>query len=613
MQLTIPQIKSLLGEKDSFLKNPNEEACLKRVAEIQECLEVLKGVDLNALPEGVSKEAWGPASDDVVTQGKDNNLNNLKEFLDRNDLGDHYNLFLTHRKLIGTQDRQDEFVTFSGADICTDGETTNPEGGQHAPSRHFATNNYYFTIATFIRNAENDVRWDNIIQHTPSLVASYHNNDTTYENIQKQRNALKHKFVMKYLWMLANPQYLQVYSLRSFYNLKNKGLFQIFGAELEAGTDFDEFVENWIKLSDDIKAKLNIGDDQMLELSKLLFVNSFIQTPSEIMQNDITYIKNLLLANHQIVLTGAPGTGKTYLARQIAANMIGCEFDNPKDSPQFGFVQFHPNYDYTDFVEGLKPVKNDGNDSIGFKLEDGIFMAFCKEAGKALVGYNTPEEKKDAPKYIFVIDEINRADLSRVFGELFFAIESGYRGDKGGVVTQYASLREEKEETTVQEGSHKKNEPKKFSVPENVYIIGTMNDVDRSVESIDFALRRRFAWHEIVADDKCFDRVMEGVKSKEEVPLAPNILKSAKDRYVSLNKAIKEQEGLGTSYQIGPAYFRKLGNYTQGEDDQPKADFEKFWSYHLAPLIREYVRGMRESEDVLKKLKDDYDNPKPVA
>jgi len=286
-------------------------------------------------------------------------------------------------------------------------------------------------------------------------------------------------------------------------------------------------------------------------------------------------IRRLLLANQQLILTGAPGTGKTYMAREIAAALIEDSSQDLDKNPRFKFVQFHPSYDYTDFVEGLKPaldVKVDKS-QIWFEVRDGTFMAFCKLA-----------MKQDGP-CVFVIDEINRADLSRVFGELFYALEPGYRGPKHAVSTQYASLR----------GS---SERKDFYVPENVYIIGTMNDIDRSVESIDFALRRRFAWYELKADEDQFERVMGNVEIDQDLK------EKARQRYHSLNEAIAmaQGQGLGRSYQIGPAYYRKLELY-KGNDKI----WSSLWELHLEPLIREYVRGMPGAEEQVQNFRRAYD------
>ncbi len=288
-----------------------------------------------------------------------------------------------------------------------------------------------------------------------------------------------------------------------------------------------------------------------------------------------------LKASSQIILTGAPGTGKTHIARAIAADLIGCEitdfdFDSDKSyKNQYCFTQFHPAYDYTDFMEGLKPMMGmSQNESIGFELRKGIFREFCEKA---------QNDTNPNNNYVFVIDEINRADLSRVFGELFFALEPGYRGKSGAVVTQYSSLRKE--------------EDRLFYVPGNVYVIGTMNDIDRSVESIDFALRRRFAWYEVKADEGLFDRVMSDLSE-----IHTEVKEEAKRRYTALNNLIKTEPGLGESYCVGPAYFRKVVDY---QDDRQNM-WDSFWSYHLESLLKEYLRGTANAEESLRGFKDAY-------
>jgi hypothetical protein len=303
----------------------------------------------------------------------------------------------------------------------------------------------------------------------------------------------------------------------------------------------------------------------------------------ELEMQKIIHLQELLTSNMQLVLTGAPGTGKTHLARQLAATVLGCSVDalteKSPDNPfkdQFRFVQFHPAYDYTDFVEGLKPVKDGAASQITFELRDGIFKEFCEKA---------KHREKEGVRFVFVIDEINRADLSRVFGELFYALEPGYRGEKGSVLTQYASLR--------------KDDNKTFYVPKNVLIIGTMNDIDRSVESIDFALRRRFAWCEIEADEARFDEVMQGILTDK-----PDILNRAKERYKKLNACIATADGLGSAYMIGPAYFRKLANYAT----TPEPDiWTTFWNRHLDTLIREYLRGRPDAKTLAAMFKCAYD------
>ncbi|MDR1181434.1 MAG: AAA family ATPase, partial [Bacteroidales bacterium] len=167
------------------------------------------------------------------------------------------------------------------------------------------------------------------------------------------------------------------------------------------------------------------------------------------------------------------------------------------------------------------------------------------------------------------IDEINRGEISKIFGELFFSIDPGYRGVKGKVQTQYANMHLDEEE---------------FYVPENVYIIGTMNDIDRSVESFDFAMRRRFTWKEITAKESQI--MFNGESWKEE----------AIKRMDNLNNKISNIEGLNSSYHIGGAYFKNnLPKYEESEK------WNKLWDLHLAPLLKEYLRGM---SDVAKYLDD---------
>jgi len=375
-------------------------------------------------------------------------------------------------------------------------------------------------------------------------------------------------------------------------------------------------------------------------------------------------MQKLLTENKNLILTGAPGTGKTYLSKQIAKQMIGIATDEELEkSGQFRFVQFHPSYDYTDFVEGLRPTKPDANGNVGFELRDGAFKDFCKKAiaaiavehidkftlddyvkylqtiglnektissyknrieqllGKELKakkqivdretysslgeicnniddikdfdaannfhyqffsavsnlisfrdGLSSKQHSVDKNKasFIFIIDEINRGEISKIFGELFFSIDPSYRGKKGAVKTQYSNMHEGEDEV--------------FYVPENVYVIGTMNDIDRSVESFDFAMRRRFAWHEITAEQSA-----ESMNLPEEV----------KSRMAKLNAAISKIDGLNASYHVGGAYFLD-------KDGKPRTDYKNIWELRLEPLLKEYVRGMPDTDTKLQDLEKAY-------
>ena len=250
-----------------------------------------------------------------------------------------------------------------------------------------------------------------------------------------------------------------------------------------------------------------------------------------------------------------------------------------KKEGDFCIVQFHPSYDYTDFVEGLRP-KQDENGNMGFERKNGVFKELCITALK------NPNKK-----YVLIIDEINRGEISKIFGELFFSIDPGYRGVEGLVKTQYQNLVEEDDE--YYDG---------FYVPENVYIIGTMNDIDRSVESMDFAFRRRFAFKEITAKDsqKMFDSDEAWGKDNNGVSRKPNEeeLKKIKEKLDALNNLICPEkkngaseegiDGLSSAYHIGASYFLKLVNYKK---DDGTYDYDQLWDNHLEGLLFEYIRG----------------------
>ena len=481
-----------------------------------------------------------------------------------------------------------------------------------------------------------------------------------------------------------------------------------------------------------IKELLNIGTEKKME------------------QNNNTYIRQLR-ATKNMILTGAPGTGKTYLAKQIAMQMLGLDsIEELKTDKRFGFVQFHPSYDYTDFVEGLRPTKDVQNNLSGFVRKDGVFKEFCKHAilaesadtdvlgkinsnpkvwkvslegtgdnptrtdcmenGYIRIGwcqygdvedflefedfkdggrnvlrafqsgmqvgdlvvscyssreidavgvitgdYEYRHEGGNYPRYrsvkwlvkdirenivelnnnktftlstvykasitaeaalkivrkynehqsllpkdvdsVFVIDEINRGEISKIFGELFFSVDPGYRGTKGIVKTQYQNL--------IEDGDVFKDG---FYVPENVYIIGTMNDIDRSVESMDFAMRRRFSWKEITSDFS--QNMLDDKNAWEGNKPSQQVIDEIKNRMNNLNACIideyecgalsaKEKIGLSKAYQIGASYFLKYGLYD---------NFDDLWNNHLEGLLFEYLRGTSGIEDKMKRLHNAYND-----
>ncbi|MBQ9221540.1 AAA family ATPase [Succinivibrio sp.] len=340
---------------------------------------------------------------------------------------------------------------------------------------------------------------------------------------------------------------------------------------------YEEYKKEW---KDDIYAATTFQPASKWDFIKYVMKKCNI----EINEKFIDKLKNTLIYNGNLVLSGAPGTGKTFLSQLIAKRLLELKEDDEitKDGP-IRFVQFHPSYDYTDFVEGLRPVKNDKSNEIKFERQDGIFKEFCKKA-------------KDNPncKFVFIIDEINRGDLSKIFGEVFFSIDPDYRGHAGRVLTQYQNLIPK--DDVFHDG---------FFVPQNVYILATMNDIDRSIESMDLAIRRRFTFIDVP--------VLEKNQNGYQVSAGQDfILRSTfseeKDynevvkRFTCLNNKIIEFSGLGADYQIGAAYFKNIV-----KDDNGQLNFDELWNYRLKPLLKEYLRGRKEREKWLEVFKAAYD------
>lgn len=354
----------------------------------------------------------------------------------------------------------------------------------------------------------------------------------------------------------------------------------------------DEYKKEMIKLNAEKKITLNnITTKTALEVSRLVFEYqsehniqhySFTQPVSvqerELNDPDTSYevhnakseesasplareITRKLRQSKNVILRGVPGTGKSFLAKNVASQITGVNRQDLSTSEQFEFVQFHPSYDYTDFVEGLRPFTNEDG-QVGFERQDGVFKRFVTRA------IANPNQN-----YVFIIDEINRGEISKIFGELFFAIDPGYRGQDGAVSTQYANL----------------NGHEPFYIPRNVYILGTMNDIDRSVDSFDFAMRRRFRFIEISAN--VTTDMWDGILDETE-------LNEATARLTALNEQISATDELNDNYHVGPSYFLKL----------PELDYDYavLWDDYLAPLLEEYLRGSYNEEDKLAELKAAY-------
>ena len=294
-----------------------------------------------------------------------------------------------------------------------------------------------------------------------------------------------------------------------------------------------------------------------------------------------------------VILYGPPGTGKTYTVKN------SLDFICQGDRTRYEFVQFHPSFTYEDFIEGIKPkgVTDDGN--IKFELVDGIFKRFCKKA-KA-------NPNKD---YYFVVDEINRANLSSVFGETLLCIEKDYRhnvltnDDNTLIKTQYSTLIEEMIKDNPKNKSlayHFHEGNAYFGVPNNIFFIGMMNDVDKSIDAFDLALRRRFKW---IRKDCDYNVIEQETKFRNGDDF------NNMDEYIKactkLNTYISDELGLGKSYEFGHSFFMKMTDLANRKEISA-ANISTLFNLHLRPTLKEYMRAMFAESELDKKLEEALD------
>lgn len=274
-----------------------------------------------------------------------------------------------------------------------------------------------------------------------------------------------------------------------------------------------------------------------------------------ISETDFMNTVSLLKRKKNIILQGAPGVGKTFIARKLAYEIM-----NRVNDANIEMVQFHQSYSYEDFVQGLRP-----NQKGGFDLRDGIFYSFCQ---RALAHPDRP--------FFFIIDEINRGNLSKIFGELLMLIETDKREEKFSLKLTYAE-----------------DEEDRFYVPDNIYIIGTMNTADRSLAIVDYALRRRFAFVSLQPDYSSNFRSFLAGKG-----LSEGIIEHICISISKLNNKIKENVNLGEGFQIGHSYFCTYTN--DYEENQWWADI---LNYELKPLLEEiWFDELSEVSDAIKQL-----------
>lgn len=557
MNLTIPKLRHLWQNRSTIQKDDSLSHSQKRVAEILEiaaeweaqrqvtaALTVDQSAEDARIPKDGDEGGWAAVMRDQ-----------LKFYLEREHLKGHTAHIDQVSRMLHVARRKAEYRVASQAPAKQQHETRSTGCERQAPNpeSYLASYNHPFQVIQFYLGCRE--------QQCPQPAD---------EELPTSR------FPYKFLWMVANRrQHLPIFSLQCFQNLQ--GILH----ELQPDQKWNDvlsgrwnlslsdFAARWPLASEKLCREItghdygNLPDDKTRqELQKFVFLMSLHSTTTK------NAYDMLQTGNQALILYGPPGTGKTFQAKKTVRQMLRMQDASKEafEALQLGardevpdhengcweLVQFHPSYSYQDFMGGILPSLDQKEGKLSYTLEEGVFMRFCKAA-----------EKSEKP-FVLIIDEINRADLSSVFGELMYALE--YRSE--GVQVPHFG---------------------RFKIPDNVFIIGTMNTTDKSLTSFDLALRRRFTFLKLPPDLEClmdWGTAKEGFSEQDMTCLI--------DRAKKLNEFLSDNRqglSLAADYAIGQAYFMKVKDFCPMDDGRSLTPFalEQLWEYHLEPLIEEYL------------------------
>lgn len=527
---------------------------------------------------------------------------------------------------------------------ANDAGTLTSIGQMRHPTLHLANNNYFYNVIDIITNInqfppQNQQQTDTLKQtNPPQLVLRWSKNaEEYYDSLKKNQNSPKkenetkedaetyqqsliHRFPYKFFYMWANKDFnkkdkdnkecrdtgiLHLIGLAAYRGLVNSDIDNTEDNDKNFDQEFQVFRKKWVEFSNDViniiqntkdtelkcPTDLSNSDSDYDYINELSLLLSIVLSKPQEMVDTTELIES---GNKALILWGPPGTGKTYTAKQIIRELLKPNDTDNLENYKFkenlslnnktgcwSLVQFHPNYTYEDFIGGISPNLDLANNTLSYTLKEGIFKKICDAA-----------KRNNNKKYILIIDEINRADLSAVFGELMYALE--YRNEK-------ITIPNFKEE---------------FTIPDNVYIIGTMNSIDKSLVTFDLALRRRFSFYKVMPQIPVLNTILAAYQ------ISQKSLSTFLSHCLKLNAQISgvNEDGdsnaddnalmLGEDYQIGQAYFAKIKDFLETDSSSSKKQdirpdhMQKLWSYHLLPLLEEYLGNQVEDADIKKKLKE---------
>ena len=534
-----------------------------------------------------SKKYFGPGEDGYTASGAFNGVKNMSDSMPKfKDLIESIGCILGGFDFAENYRMVEEFRIVSATILGeNDNGSTSTEQMSKKMSSNLADNNYFFNVISTIQDIANGCFDPN----TSKFVLVYPH-DSYYPNGWEeaetiQKKALIRRFPYKFFHMWTHREnILHFIGLLPYKMLITKQDCEFhYDEDAYMNQPYDDFVNGWQAYSNRIMDMIppeERGESFISDLSKLISV---------LLANeqDIKSMEGLINSgNKTLILWGPPGTGKTFQAHQLVRNLLHlpdeCDIeqwmfdnkDNVKTEGTWALVQFHPNYTYEHFIGGISP--NLTGNTLSYTLKEGDFKKFCDAA--ASIGDNRP--------FVFIIDEINRADLSAVFGELLYALE--YRGRAISIP----------------------NFTEKFVIPENVFLVGTMNNVDKSLVTFDLALRRRFGFYKVMPNIDILKTMLASCDIEE------NSLEQFINKCKNLNQSLITELNLNENYQIGHAYFGKILSFLPAAHGSlitiTPFEMEQLWCYHIEPLLEEYLGGRAEdseTKEAFAKCKNDFIAP----